>query len=144
NERLGVFATRSPFRPNPLGLSCVKLEGVELQPPRGPVLHLSGADLMDGTPIYDIKPYIPYADCRPEAAEGYAAKPEGLKVTIPPELREKIPQDRLEALAGVLSCDPRPHYQADPDRVYGMTFAGLEVRFRVEGEKLTVVEIKTP
>ncbi|MBP3520451.1 MAG: tRNA (N6-threonylcarbamoyladenosine(37)-N6)-methyltransferase TrmO [Oscillospiraceae bacterium] len=144
NERLGVFATRSPFRPNPLGLSCVKLEGVELQTPRGPVLHLSGADLMDGTPIYDIKPYIPYADCRPEAAEGYAAKPEGLKVTIPPELREKIPQDRLEALAGVLSCDPRPHYQADPDRVYGMTFAGLEVRFRVEGEKLTVVEIKTP
>lgn len=144
NERLGVFATRSPFRPNPLGLSCVKLEGVELQTPRGPMLHLSGADLMDGTPIYDIKPYIPYADCRPEAAEGYAAKPEGLKVTIPPDLREKIPQDRLEALAGVLSCDPRPHYQADPDRVYGMTFAGLEVRFRVEGEKLTVVEIKTP
>ena len=142
NERLGVFATRSPFRPNPLGLSCVKLEGVELQTPRGPVLHLSGADLMDGTPIYDIKPYIPYADCRPEAAEGYAAKPEGLKVTIPPELREKIPQDRMEALAGVLSCDPRPHYQADPDRVYGMTFAGLEVKFTVDGEELTVVEVE--
>lgn len=144
NQRLGVFATRSPFRPNPLGLSCVKLEGVELQTPRGPVLHLSGADLMDGTPIYDIKPYIPYADCRPEAAESYAAKPEGLKVTIPPDLREKIPQDRLEALAGVLSCDPRPHYQTDPGRVYGMTFAGLEVKFTVEGDRLTVVEIKTP
>ena len=144
NQRLGVFATRSPFRPNPLGLSCVKLEGVELQTPRGPVLHLSGADLMDGTPIYDIKPYIPYADCRPEAAEGYAAKPEGLKVTIPPDLREKIPQDRLEALAGVLSCDPRPHYQADPDRVYGMTFAGLEVKFTVEGDRLTVAEIEKP
>ena len=144
NQRLGVFATRSPFRPNPLGLSCVKLEGVELQTPRGPVLHLSGADLMDGTPIYDIKPYIPYADCRPEAAEGYAAKPEGLKVTIPPDLREKIPQDRLEALAGVLSCDPSPHYQADPDRVYGMTFAGLEVKFTVEGDRLTVAEIEKP
>ena len=141
NQRLGVFATRSPFRPNPLGLSCVKLEGVELQTSRGPLLHLSGADLMDGTPIYDIKPYIPYADCRPEAAEGYAAKPEGLKVTIPPHLREKIPQDRLEALTGVLSCDPRPHYQADPDRVYGMTFAGLEVKFTVEGDTLLVREI---
>ena len=141
NQRLGVFATRSPFRPNPLGLSCVKLEGVELQTPRGPVLHLSGADLMDGTPIYDIKPYILYADCRPEAAEGYAAKPESLKVTIPPHLREKIPQDRLEALTGVLSCDPRPHYQADPDRIYGMPFAGLEVKFTVEGDTLLVRDI---
>ena len=142
NERLGVFATRSPFRPNPLGLSCVKLEGVELQSPRGPLLRLSGADLMDGTPIYDIKPYIPYADCRPEAAEGYAARPGRLEVEIPPELLNQIPPDCLEALRGVLSCDPRPHYQADPDRVYGMTFAGLEVKFTGAEGTLRVVDVE--
>lgn len=142
NERLGVFATRSPFRPNPLGLSCVKLERVELQTPRGPVLHISGADLMDGTPIYDIKPYVPYADCHPEAREGFAPMPERrLKVEISPEMGSKIPSERAEALKGVLSWDPRPHYQDDPDRLYGMVFAGLEVKFTVAGETLTVVDV---
>lgn len=142
NERLGVFATRSPFRPNPLGLSCVKLERVELSTPKGPVLHVSGADLMDGTPIYDIKPYVPYADCRPEAREGFATPPEGrLRVEIPPEVERRILPERREALRGVLSWDPRPHYQDDPQRVYGMSFAGMEVKFTVAGEVLMVVEV---
>lgn len=142
NQRLGVFATRSPFRPNPLGLSCVKLERVEFQSPQGPVLHVAGADLMDGTPIFDIKPYVPYADCHPEAAEGFAPAPERrLEVEISPEMEGKISPERLEALKGVLSWDPRPHYQEDPQRIYGMTFAGLEVKFRVEGETLTVVDV---
>ena len=142
NERLGVFATRSPFRPNGLGLSCVKLERVELSTPKGPVLHVSGADLMDGTPIYDIKPYVPYADCRPEASEGFAPAPaETLKVVISPEMEGRIPPERVQALRGVLAWDPRPHYQADPERVYGMAFAGLEVRFTVDGRTLTVVDV---
>lgn len=142
NERLGVFATRSPFRPNPLGLSCVKLERVEQTAAEGPVIHVSGADLMDGTPIYDIKPYVPYADCRPEAKEGFAPAPERtLKVDISPEMARRLPPERLEALRGVLSWDPRPHYQDDPGRVYGMTFAGLEVKFTVDGERLTVVDM---
>ena len=142
NARMGVFATRSPFRPNPIGLSCVKLEQVELDTPDGPVLVVSGADLVDGTPIFDIKPYIPYADCRPEAAGGFAPTPEPpLAVDIPPGLMERVPPDRRPALAGVLAQDPRPHYQDDPQRVYGFGFAGLEVRFRVEGGVLTVVEI---
>ena len=142
NERLGVFATRSPFRPNGLGLSCVKLERVELSTPKGPVLHVSGADLMDGTPIYDIKPYVPYADCRPQAAEGFAPAPEGLAVEFSAGTLEQVPPARREALRGVLSCDPRPHYQDDPARVYGMEFAGMEVKFTVSGEKLTVVDVK--
>ena len=143
NERLGVFATRSPFRPNGLGLSCVKLERVELSTPKGPVLHVSGADLMDGTPIYDIKPYVPYADCRPEASEGFAPAPaETLKVVISPEMEGRIPPERVQALRGVLAWDPRPHYQADPERVYGMAFAGLEVKFTVDGETLTVVAVE--
>lgn len=142
NERMGVFATRSPFRPNPLGLSCVKLEGVELHTPKGPILHVSGGDLVNGTPIYDVKPYVPYADCHPEAKEGFAPAPEKrLKVVISPEMEKKIPPGRAEALRGVLSCDPRPHYQEDPDRVYGMAFAGLEVKFTVTGEVLTVADI---
>lgn len=143
NQRMGVFATRSPFRPNPIGLSCVKLEGVELSGPDGPVLVVSGADLVDGTPIFDIKPYIPYADCHPEAVGGFAgAAPEGaLTVDIPPDLMERIPEDRRAALEGVLAQDPRPHYQDDPQRVYGFGFAGLEVRFRVAGGVLTVVDI---
>jgi len=142
NERMGVFATRSPFRPNPLGLSCVRLEGVDLHTPQGPVLRVAGADLVDGTPIYDLKPYVPYADCRPEATEGFAPAPEkGLTVELSPELAERVPPDRLEALKGVLSCDPRPHYQDDPSRVYGMSFAGLEVKFTVAGETLTVTNV---
>jgi len=142
NARLGVFATRSPFRPNPIGLSCVKLERIELQGPQGPVLWVSGADLMDGTPIYDIKPYVPYADCWPEASEGFASAPAGLRVDFPDEWLALVPPERREALTGVLACDPRPHYQADPERVYGMTFAGLEVRFTVAGDVLTVREVR--
>ena len=142
NERMGVFATRSPFRPNPLGLSCVKLDRVEWDTPQGPVLHVLGADLMDGTPIYDIKPYVPYADCRPEAAQGFAPPPEAaLRVNFPPELLERVDKDRREALTGVLSCDPRPRYQDDPQRVYGMTFGPQEIKFTVVDATLTVVDV---
>ena len=143
NQRLGVFATRSPFRPNPIGLSCVRLEKVELSALDGPILWVSGADLVDGTPILDIKPYLPYADCRPEAVGGFAgAAPEGrLTVDIPQPLLSRVPEERREALMGVLAQDPRPPYQNDPDRVYGFGFAGLEVRFRVEGGILTVVDV---
>ena len=144
NQRLGVFATRSPFRPNPIGLSCVELRRVELHTPSGPILHVAGADLMDGTPIYDIKPYLPYADCKPGARGGFAARPkEGdLAVDIPPALLERVPEEKREALTGVLAQDPRPPYQSDPERVYGMAFAGLEVRFRVEGDRLMVVDVE--
>ena len=144
NQRLGVFATRSPFRPNPLGLSCVKLDKVELSGPDGPVLWVSGADLVDGTPILDIKPYLPYADCRPEAVGGFAGEaPEGrLAVDIPRSLLSRVPEERREALIGVLAQDPRPPYQNDPDRVYGFGFAGLEVRFRVGDGVLTVVDVE--
>ncbi|MCI8910401.1 MAG: tRNA (N6-threonylcarbamoyladenosine(37)-N6)-methyltransferase TrmO [Oscillibacter sp.] len=142
NRRMGVFATRSPFRPNPIGLSCVELAGVGASA-EGPVLRLRGADLMDGTPILDIKPYLPYADCRPEALEGFAPAPgETLAVEIPPELLERVPPAHRDALAGVLAQDPRPRYQEDPKRVYGFGFAGLEVRFSVKGNHLTVVDIK--
>ena len=142
NTRMGVFATRSPFRPNPLGLSCVKLEAVDFKTPDAPSLIVSGADLVDGTPIYDIKPYVPYADAHPEALGGFASvRPEALEVDIPAELLALVPEERREALGGVLAQDPRPRYQNEPERVYGMGFAGLEVRFRVDGSKLTVVEI---
>lgn len=143
NARMGVFATRSPFRPNPLGLSCVKLERVGREGPSGPVLHVLGADLVDGTPIYDIKPYLPYADCRPEAAGGFAPAPEGaLAVEFPPELLARVPEEKRAALLGVLEQDPRPRYQDDPARVYGMSFAGLEIKFTVAGETLTVWEVE--
>lgn len=144
NRRMGVFATRSPFRPSPIGLSCVRLEGVELSGPEGPVLRVSGADLLDGTPILDIKPYIPYADSHPEALGGFAAVPAGetLEVVIPPDLLERVPEDHREALRGVLAQDPRPHYQKDPDRVYGFPFAGMEIRFSVDGDRLTVRDIQ--
>lgn len=144
NARVGVFATRSPFRPNPVGLSVVELAGIEETADRGLVLHIRGADLMDGTPVLDIKPYLPYADCIPEAAGGFAAVPAGetLEVDIPPELLERVPPERREALRGVLALDPRPRYQEDPDRVYGFGFAGLEVRFSVAGKRLTVREIE--
>ena len=143
NARMGVFATRSPFRPNPIGLSCVRLEEVRSTRENGTVLVVSGADLMDGTPIYDIKPYLPYVDCRPEATGGFASAPAGetLTVEIPESLRERIPAERQESLRAVLALDPRPHYQNDPERVYGFTFAGLEVRFRVKDDHLTVVDI---
>ena len=143
NTRLGVFATRSPFRPNPIALSCVKLAGIEQTAEHGTVLRLRGADLMDGTPILDIKPYIPYADCQPEATGGFAATPAGetLDVVIPPQVLEQIPESHREALRGVLAQDPRPHYQDDPERIYGFGFAGMEVKFSVDGQVLTVKEI---
>ena len=144
NARLGVFATRSPFRPNPIALSAVALAGIEKTREFGTVLRVRGADLMDGTPILDVKPYLPYADCRPEALGGFAAVPAGeaLAVECPAELWERVPADRREALRAVLALDPRPRYQKDPERVYGFGFAGLEVRFSVEGEALRVLEIE--
>ena len=143
NTRMGVFATRSPFRPNPIGLSCVELLEVRETPEWGTVLVVGGADLMDGTPIYDIKPYIPYADCRPEAAGGFTDRAEDflLQVELPEDLAEKVPPEQREALMGVLSHDPRPSYHSDPARIYGMNSGDLDVRFRVAEGRLTVVEI---
>ena len=143
NARMGVFATRSPFRPNPIGLSSVKLEEVRQEKGLGTVLVVSGADLMDGTPIYDVKPYLPYADCHPEATGGFAheVKDYALEVAIPEELLAKVPEDKQEALRGVLAQDPRPGYQRDPERTYGFEFAALEVRFRVTEGVLTVTDI---
>ena len=144
NVRMGVFATRSPFRPNPIGLSCVKLMKVEQDEAFGPVLTVAGADLMDGTPIYDIKPYIPYADCHPDAKGGFTTNVEmkPLSVSFPAELLEKVPQEKREALIGVLEQDPRPRYQKDPERVYGLSFAGMEIKFTVFERTLSVVELK--
>ena len=143
NARMGVFATRSPFRPNPLGLSCVRLEGIRHDAALGAVLDVSGADLMDGTPIYDVKPYLPYADCKPEAVGGFAASGEGRLLTVQADetLLAGLPARTREALLGVLAHDPRPSYQNDPDRVYGMAFGGLEVHFTVEDDVLTVTGI---
>lgn len=140
NARMGVFATRSPFRPNAIGLSSVRLEGIDLHTPDGPVLRVAGADLMDGTPIFDLKPYIPYADSHPDAVGGFAgsAPQEALEVDFPPELLELVPPDRREALLGVLAQDPRPSYQDDPERVYGFAFAGINVRFSVREGVLRV------
>ena len=142
NARLGVFATRSPFRPNPIGLSCVRLLGTE-QTPEGTVLHVAGADLMDGTPIFDIKPYLPYADAHPEASGGFTdhAGAYLLEVDCPAPLLEKLPPELREALLGVLEHDPRPSYQQDASRVYGMRFGSFDVRFSVDGSRLTVKEI---
>ena len=143
NERVGVFASRSPFRPNPLGLSVVKLEEIVRVPGSGQVLVVQGADMMDGTPIYDIKPYIGYSDCIEGARCGYASEPAGgrVKVEIPEELFAKVPKDKTEALLGILAQDPRPAYQEDPQRIYGFGFAGLEIRFRVEEGTLYVCGI---
>ncbi len=143
NQRMGVFATRSPFRPNPIGLSSVRLLGVENTRQWGPVLHVSGADLMDNTPIFDIKPYIPYGDCHPDATGGFTDRKERrpLAVDCPSQLLSLLPEDRREALLGVLSNDPRPAYQQDPDRVYGLAFAGFDVRFTVKDALLRVCEI---
>ena len=145
NKRMGVFATRSPFRPNPIGLSCVRLERVELDSPDGPVLHVLGADLLNGTPIFDIKPYLPYTDCRPDAAGGFAPDYETNRLTVefPPELAAKVPGEKLAALTAILAGDPRPSYQKDPDRVYGMGFAGLEIKFSVDGNTLRVIAVDT-
>lgn len=143
NRRVGAFATRSPFRPNPVGLSCVTLERVEPDTPDGPVLHIRGADLADHTPILDIKPYLPYADARPDARAGFAsdAPKAALSVEIPPPLLERVPEAQRAGLVGALSHDPRPRYHNDPERVYGFGFAGLQVRFRVEGDSLRVTDI---
>lgn len=146
NTRMGVFATRSPFRPNNLGLSSVKLLGVEHTDKLGAVLHVGGADLMDGTPIFDIKPYIPYSDCHPEAAGGFtdSAGDFLLEVDFPAELINLLPAGKREAAIGVLSHDPRPSYQRKPDRVYGLTFAGFDIRFTVRDNVLTVQEVAVP
>lgn len=144
NQRMGVFATRSPFRPNAIGLSSVALEKVEHHPQLGPVLHVRGADLMDGTPIFDIKPYLSYADSHPEATGGFTDGLERhlLTVDCPAQLLEKIPEENREALLAVLRNDPRPRYQDDPERVYGLAFGGKNVKFRVAGEKLTVMDVE--
>ena len=143
NTRVGVFATRSPYRPNPLGLSCVELAGVDWNAPNGPVLLVRGADLLDGTPIYDIKPYLPYADAHPGARGGFADahRDDRLRVAFPPALLAKVPADKREALLGVLAGDPRPAYQDDPAREYAMDFAGLTVRFRAAAGVLTVTAV---
>lgn len=143
NTRMGVFATRSPFHPNSIGLSCVRLKEIEMSEKFGPVLLVDGVDLADGTPIYDIKPYLPYADCRPDASGGFSdnARQELLEVSIPEHLLEKLPDGKREALRQVLALDPRPSYQEDAERIYGFEFAGYEVRFRVQGKCLTVKEI---
>ena len=140
NTRVGVFATRSPFRPNRLGLSCVELVRVD-QTAQGPVLIVAGADLMNGTPIYDIKPYLPYADAFPEARVNEALTRKELSVVIPDELKARLPEDKIAPLTGLLALDPRPAYQTDPERIYGVRFGEYNVRFRVDGEILTVCEV---
>ena len=144
NTRVGVFATRSPFRPNAIGLSSVKLEKVELHTPEGPVLHISGADLMNGTPILDIKPYLAYVDSHPEAAQGFRGQgwKRKLQVNFPPELLAKIPPEKQAGLLGVLENDPRPTYQEDARRIYGMSFGGQEIKFQVSEGTLQVIAIE--
>ncbi|MCD7868340.1 MAG: tRNA (N6-threonylcarbamoyladenosine(37)-N6)-methyltransferase TrmO [Clostridiales bacterium] len=143
NVRMGVFATRSPFRPNPIGLSCVRLERIQFHPTLGPVLHIAGADLMDGTPVYDIKPYLPGTDSHPQASSGFAGKgaDHRLEVIFPEPWLQMIPEEKRHALLAVLAEDPRPAYQHDPGRVYGMPFAGRDIHFTVEGDVLTVCEV---
>ena len=141
--RVGVFATRSPFRPNSIGLSSVRLTDVELHTKDGPVLYVAGADLVDGTPIYDIKPYLPYADSHPDAVDGFDGKrdAEPLTVVFPPELEALIPEEKRLGLRQTLACGPIPGYQHDPNRRYGFNFCGRDVRFTIDGDTLTVVEI---
>lgn len=144
NTRMGVFATRSPFRPNAIGLSCVRLLSVEHTQDMGTVLHIGGADLMDGTPIFDIKPYIPYCDAHPEAMGGFTqdAGDYLLEVDFPENLKQRLPAEKQEAICQVLSHDPRPSYQKDSDRVYGLSFAGHDIRFTVKDKVLTVVDVQ--
>ncbi len=145
NEHMGVFATRSPFRPNPLGLSCVKIDSIEMNTCEGPVIYVCGADLMDGTPIYDIKPYVKYADSRPEAVCGYVDNLDerSLKVVLPTDVAEKIgDRNIIPSLIETLRLDPRPSYHDDPERVYGLSFSGMNVRFKVDGGVLTVTDVE--
>jgi tRNA-Thr(GGU) m(6)t(6)A37 methyltransferase TsaA len=144
NERVGVFATRSPFRPSPIGLSCVKIENIEMTENLGCVIAISGADMLDGTPIFDIKPYVPYADCQPEALNGFTGGTEGdlLEVDFPASLLEKLPENKRQAAIGILAHDPRPSYQKDSQRVYGVTFAGFDIRFTVADDLLTVQDVQ--
>ena len=139
-----MFATRSPFRPNSVGLSALKLEGVEFSEKEGVILHVSGADLLDGTPIYDIKPYLPYADSIPDAVGGFTESLEErrLEVEFPSDLLKRVNEGKREALKAVLAADPRPSYQNDPEREYGMRFAQYEVRFKVDGKTLTVISVE--
>ena len=143
NKRMGVFATRSPYRPNPIGLSCVKLENIDYTTENGPVIIVSGADLLDGTPIYDIKPYLPFVDSQPEALGGFAdtVKDDQLTVQCSEELMKHIPEQHRQAIMDILAQDPRPHYQQDPNRIYGMEFADMEIKFRVEEKTLSICEI---
>ena len=143
NVRMGVFATRSPFRPNSIGLSCVKIIDLEQTAENGTVIHVAGADLMDGTPILDIKPYIPYCDAHPDALGGFTTNASDYLLTVefPPALLQQLPEDKQAAILEVLSHDPRPSYQADSDRIYGLSFAGFDIRFTVENNVLYVKEI---
>ena len=143
NHRMGVFATRSPFRPNPLGLSCVEIDHIESDSSDGPVIYVRGADLMDGTPIYDIKPYVEYADAHPNVRSGFVDENSWgvLKVDFPPELCHCLHAGQLSALVKTLSLDPRPQYHDNPDKEYGMPFAGYDVRFKVDGDRLTVIDL---
>ena len=145
NAKMGVFATRSPFRPNAIGLSCVQLEQIEEHPTLGPIIHVRGADLMDGTPIFDIKPYLPLADCHPDALSGFAGSVQHhqLEVIFPDCWLAQVPTEKQQALKGVLAHDPRPSYHSDPNRVYGLTFAGLEVKFTVCDNTLTVCKVSS-
>ena len=138
NEALGVFATRSPYRPNPIGLSCVRIDHINLDTKEGPVIHVLGADLMDGTPIFDIKPYLPYADCHPEATGGFTDTH-----SWPRLVRRQLTEQEAATLADILALDPRPHYQKDPNRIYGMPYGKWDVKFRVADGEVQVVEIST-
>ena len=143
NRRMGVFATRSPFRPNPIGLSCVRLDEIVWQSENGPLLRVSGADLLDGTPIYDIKPYLPYTDSHPDAVGGFTDSVERRRLTVhcADALLQRVPPEQRQAVVDILAEDPRPSYQQDPERVYGMAYAGMDIRFTVDGDVLTVQEI---
>jgi len=145
NTRVGVFATRSPFRPNAIGLSSVTLEEVQLHTPDGPVLIVGGADLLDGTPIYDIKPYLPYVDCHPDARGGFSQRTAdyALRVVFPEALESRIEKEKRQAVRGVLAGDPRPSYQHDPERMYGVRYAQYNVKFTVDGDTLTVMDVLT-
>ena len=142
---MGVWATRSPFRPNNIGLSSVRISKIDLHTPEGPVIEVEGADLMDGTPILDIKPYLPFTDSHPDAKGGFAEeqnqKTEPLKVEIPSDIEKMFDAEKLKALRGVLAADPRPHYQQDPERIYALEFADREVKFRVDDDKVVVVGV---